>query len=102
MSTPINTGGPAFPHVNPNYDGLWDKEPQRGGMTMRDWFAGQAIAEAGANLRASDSDGCDVEMTDGSILEHGHDIFDCPKSIARVAYDIADAMIAARSKKEGA
>ena len=40
MST-INDGGPAFPHVG---------NPQSGfdyiamGMTLRDWFAGQALA----------------------------------------------------------
>lgn len=30
---------PAFPHLNPNFDNNWDKEPQRGGMTLRDYFA---------------------------------------------------------------
>ena len=36
-------GGAAFPHLNPNYDGLWDKNPQRGGLSMRDYFAAAAL-----------------------------------------------------------
>jgi hypothetical protein len=36
MSTPINDGGPAFPYFNP------DTEVAYSGMSLRDWFAGQA------------------------------------------------------------
>jgi hypothetical protein len=40
MST-INDGGPAFP-----FDGYGERVP---GMTLRDWFAGQALAGMLAN-----------------------------------------------------
>lgn len=36
--TIINDGGPAFPFWNP------DTESQCYGITLRDWFAGQALA----------------------------------------------------------
>lgn len=29
--------------INFNHDGNWDKEPQRGGLTMRAYLAGQAL-----------------------------------------------------------
>lgn len=67
-------GGPAFPHVNPNYDGNWNKEPQRGGMTLRDWFAGQAISAI---------------IRENPYAE--------TKALARDAYRVADAMLAART-----
>jgi hypothetical protein len=39
--TPLNDGGPAFPVL-----GLdpWGKPQTSGGMTLREWFAGQALA----------------------------------------------------------
>ena len=33
----INNGGPAFPHAHEDY-------PFQHGMSLRDWFAGQALA----------------------------------------------------------
>lgn len=39
----IDDGGQAFPCVNPHYDGNWNPEPTRSGMTLRDYFAGQAL-----------------------------------------------------------
>lgn len=76
----------AFPHVNPNYDGNWDKEPQRSGMTLRDWFAGQAlistVAMAGSASRLRG-------LSDNELAEWA----------ARVAYTTADALLAARDAK---
>ena len=74
MSTPINDGGPAFPvaetiHVyGPN------------GMTLRDYFAGQALAGilASANF--------------GNVKDW----------IGTKAYEVADSMLAARERKGGA
>jgi len=45
MSEPINDGGPAFPNVpsDPGYT-KWDE-----GMSLRDWFAGQALTGLMAN-----------------------------------------------------
>ena len=73
---------PAFPNLNPNYDGNWDKEPQRGGMTLRDWFAGQALAGLCANQRAT------------------HEWIG--QFAARSAYELADALIAARKGQDHA
>jgi hypothetical protein len=66
--TTINNGGPAFPKHG--YEG-----PD--GMTLRDWFAGQALAGL---LR----DGIDVHGIDDS---------------AYLAYEMADAMLKARGVK---
>ena len=69
----INHGGPAFPsegegHGNPKYHSP--------GMTLRDWFAGQALA--------------------GLLAESMHDCG--PEGIAHDCYLYADAMIAAGEK----
>ncbi len=69
-----NDGGPAFPHVNPNYDGNWDMNPQRGGMSLRDWFAGQAMQG----------------MLAGGVKP------DSPEDLAMGAYMAADAMLSER------
>ncbi|MDX0180881.1 hypothetical protein GOC16_08455 [Sinorhizobium meliloti] len=61
-----NNGGPAFPV-------MWEFAENETGMSLRDWFAGQALA----GLYASH---------DGSTREN----------MAAEAYDIADAMIEAR------
>ena len=69
----INDGGSAFPLDNGYYDqdGVWI-ERQTQGMTLRDWFAGQ-------NLQ---------NIADNITMEQA----------ARTCYQIADAMIAERSK----
>lgn len=74
MSGKCDDGGPAFPL--PSYD--WNTH---GGMSLRDWFAGQAMAGILANpeaLRASPP------------LKHAER--------AEAAYKAADAMIAERNK----
>lgn len=75
-----NNGGPAFPRLgegfgNPKYD-----EP---GMTLRDWFAGQALVGL---IRP------EVCWTDGVPAQ---------LRLAKDAYQFADAMLAERDK-EGA
>lgn len=75
MTDRIEDGGPAFPEpvaISPSDDVY----PAYGGMSLRDWFAGQALA----GLYASGPHDCD---------QHG---------IAHDAYLVADAMIAARQK----
>lgn len=80
MSTPINDGGPAFPcmvfsgddHNSPEYSN---------GMTLRDWFAGQALAGLNASMSA-----------DGYPTENDADAY------AECAYRQADAMLAERAK----
>lgn len=63
-------GGPAFPLA----DGTRDDE---GGMTLRDYFAGQAIA----GLCCRDA----TRMTD---------------TLAQEAFEVADAMLAERNKEK--
>lgn len=88
MSTPINDGGPAFPGFaytdgrgnqrRNEHSGEW--ETHEPGMSLRDWFAGQA--------------------TDEDIKAY---LWDSEKGRARprveARYAFADAMIAARETK---
>jgi hypothetical protein len=76
MSTP-NSGGAAFPCAGK--DGMGRHYLQRG-MTLRDWFAGQALAS----------------MTVAPDYSKGP----CNGAMAERAYIIADAMLAARERKE--
>lgn len=79
---PLANGGPAFPLENPRQleDGALFK--QFPGMSLRDWFAGQALA--------------------GFIACHAADADAAPSAsgAARAAYQYADAMLAERSKSE--
>ena len=75
MKTPSNDGGSAFPVV----DGYHKDGRHRGGesgMTLRDYFAGQALAGI-----------------DNDFSAQGRAIW---------AYECADAMLAARERKEDA
>ena len=102
MSTPINDGGAAFP----NEQWLWDKREGSyvvrsvGGMTLRDYFAGQALAEAyrEAVCFAQTRKNGEHEREDGSRYTI------IPREImtARTAYCLADAMLASRERKEDA
>ena len=77
MSTPINNGGPAFP-----IDALdWRDIPNHPapGMSLRDWFAGQAMQ----GLFASDYK--DQRPIAGVVA---------------AAYATADAMLAERTKED--
>ena len=60
-------GGFAFPSQ-------WDDKDNEG-MTLRDWFAGQALSNTAGNYRGTAFD---------------------PVGIARIAYEYADAMLEAR------
>jgi hypothetical protein len=78
MKTPSNDGGAAFPVV----DGYHKDGRHRGGesgMTLRDYFAGQALA--------------------GYVANENSWTVTCAKS-AEDAYNYADAMLAARESKE--
>jgi hypothetical protein len=72
----INDGGPAFPF---NQYGV-----RYGGMTLRDWFAGQALA--GQALAAYHEARPDMRII-------------TTEAIADRAYSIADAMLRAREVK---
>lgn len=75
-------GGPAFPN-------RWANEGENEGMTLRDWFAGKAIPA----IIAATSDG----KHQPNIKDGEHIRF----AIARDAYDMADAMLAAREGQGG-
>lgn len=88
MSTK-NDGGPAFPGglYEPQNGGTNDREPWNTGMTIRDWFAGQAIA--GVIGAVSNDTEAHIEMKKtGSSAGY----------FARCAYAVADAMLAEREK----
>ena len=73
----MNDGGPAFPsEQGEDQHGKWNQTYDPG-MSLRDWFAGQALP----GLIGLDSDADD-------------------KGIAHDAYLYADAMLAERAKKE--
>ena len=74
MSDNIKDGGPAFPVVRMPLDP--DTILNRPGMSLRDWFAGQALAV----------------MTTAPDYSKGP----CDHAIADRAYVIADAMLKAR------
>lgn len=80
--TKTNDGGPAFP--TPEFTAGDICQPPRSGMTLRDWFAGQAIPVAAQWEQMSPTYGESV----GSY-----------RGIAERAYYIADAMLAERERK---
>jgi hypothetical protein len=71
-SAPIEDGGPAFP--TQDWQAVGNTHP---GMTLRDWFAGQALAHI-------------PELLDA------HDANKSAEMIAHWSYQIADAMLKAR------
>jgi len=76
MSAPINNGGPAFPHTHESWHSYPDRMAQPpSGMSLRDWFAGQALAGL---------------LTQPAEIEFG------PGHFAKASYKMADAMLAAR------
>ncbi len=71
-------GGPAFPRAE------GESSAPRDGMTLRDWFAGQAIGGMLASQYVSEHAG--LYKTDAGMVE----------GLALRSYQIADAMLAAR------
>ena len=92
--TPINDGGPAFhsitvkPGDNYNPPTLYHHK----GMSLRDYFAGQALAGSLASQTPESywAFAALPEETTAHTAKNG---------IARLCYDIADAMLAAREVK---
>ena len=78
--TDKQTGGPAFP-VQSIY--IEDQETNSKGMTLRDYFAAQALA---GNLEQG--------IQDDMTIDWWHE----PSKIAKRAYAIADAMLKAREQ----
>jgi hypothetical protein len=80
MSDKLNGGGPAFPFA--------EYHP---GMSLRDWFAGQALNAIIAHGELVDEDG-------NFTAEPGKG-FPAINNFAEFAYVAADAMLAARKAK---
>jgi hypothetical protein len=92
MSTPINDGGPAFPHFKFSENGLVEICPQ-GGMTLRDYFAGQALTSV------LDSSGDLHAYYDYVAGSKGDNNIPSPRAMAKYSYELADAMLAEREAK---
>jgi hypothetical protein len=76
----INTGGPAFP--SSEWDAQYDRTFHAGGMTLRDYFAAQALT--GAQIWDAVLNGENAQFCGGV------------DKLAEVAYSVADAMLSAR------
>lgn len=87
MSTPIDNGGPAFPvPITSAQPGQLVSacELGAGGMSLRDWFAGQALAGWLASF--GDSSTHPIHLNE---------------SVAFEAYKTADAMLVERTRQKG-
>lgn len=80
MSTTLKDGGPAFPD-----------DRSQVGMSLRDWFAGQALQ----GLLARD---LQPNSLDNAHVNHAYVRRIDPETSARTAFKIADAMLAERAK----
>lgn len=83
----IDDGGPAFSCLPPAFQVLPDGNVEAlggEGLSIRDWFAGQGLAGAMANAQAHPLGAADISG-----------------SVARLAYRVADAMLAERAKARG-
>lgn len=88
MSERVEDGGPAFPHQFEDADGH-PRYLQSTGLTIRDYFAAQALAGLLANpggpFQANNM--------------NGWDIVNCTlDDVARLSYQAADTMIAIRAR----
>lgn len=75
MTDDIKDGGPAFPNTVSQDERIWGVDFH--GMSLRDWFAGQAIRFT-------------MQINDHNINDFQS------RQIAKFAYMIADAMLKAR------
>ena len=81
MTGKINDGGPAFPS---NASDAWGGPTE--GMTLRDWFAGQALAGLCAGMPKMTRE----DIADGTAGGRFY---------VQAAFALADAMLAARAKQ---
>ena len=86
MSTPKNNdGGPAFPSGKSERPGFENSLPYYEGMTLRDWFAGMALQ---GQLSLKEVQQAIAADTLTALV------------LAGSSYEYADAMLAARERKE--
>lgn len=86
----VEDGGPAFPVVAEGGEGSGLHPDRWDGMTLRDYFAGQALA---AVISVTSSG---MHTPRGLYSEPRNPSMDIREAMARDAYDIADAMLLAR------
>ena len=86
MNTPQNDGGAAFPESASGPYPNGEIVPGRPGMSLRDWFAGQAMQSENIAIAIMVASG-KVAMPDN---------WNC--DVAKGAYAIADAMLAERKR----
>lgn len=89
MATTIDNGGPAFPNpalADENFQPAYDVS----GMSLRDWFAGQALAGGSVDATATEAELARLFPGSRSVTKQ--------EVVACRAYLIADAMLAARSR----
>ena len=96
MADTNDDGGPAFPLPKAAFPVITEKPPQVTGMTLLDYFAGQAIAGIlasgwlGRHFRNNQQPG----QSHGDVVEVG------TIALCADAYQIADAMIAEKRRRE--
>lgn len=86
MSKQKDDGGPAFPMGIAHHDGVsvtTDEQTDKTGMTLRDWFAGQALNAVNPE-----------DLYFGTV-EKSHNPW---PNVAENCYKAADAMLAARKE----
>jgi hypothetical protein len=96
MSSP-NDGGPAFPAVEVLKDGATAIAKSKGGMTLRDWFAGMAMCGLARDTLASL---CADEESENSEEEKDAATGKMIDMLCEFAYIFSAAMLAHR-KQEG-
>lgn len=81
----IDDGGPAFPQNLPD-DFIWRLPGNPGGMTLRDWFAGQTLTRL-------------IQLVEDGRLEDPRlpETASAAAVVASNAYAMADAMLKARN-----
>jgi len=73
-------GGPAFPRIRNHVDTFGSLHQESDGMSLRDWFAGQAIGDV-------------IKSCSGDVYVMA--TFPTPEAyFARKAYQVADALLA--------
>jgi hypothetical protein len=97
----INDGGPAFPGDMPTVQLDGNKLPFAPGMSLRDWFAGEAQMPPDG-ISQTWAEAVMGEKAPDWLLD---DKLDCVRwwstAEARARYIAADAMLAERAKAEG-
>jgi hypothetical protein len=99
MSDTLKDGGPAFP-CGPFGDTMhgeagrqWHQHDRMPGMSLRDWFAGQALS---GNLASQ----CKSSFWAFNVIQNEENNKEALQGVARLCYDLADAMLAQREKDQ--